>query len=149
MLDKQVYDLTESDINEHSVWYFPMDETVEDELTVRPLKDVNQIGDAQLIIKTQFIDSQNRQYLGYVYWGTPDTVDCIKPVMFTDESECISFWNGLSKPSWDEYGGSQAPLKEALPVRFETTAFPTIKSLSGSLKGLYYINDAGVTDFIF
>ena len=29
MCDKQVYDLTARDIEEHGVWYFPMDETVE------------------------------------------------------------------------------------------------------------------------
>lgn len=30
-----------SDINRHPIWYFPMDETVDDELTIRPLESLN------------------------------------------------------------------------------------------------------------
>ena len=52
--DKQVYELTIDDLDSCSVWFFPMDETVEDESTVRPLAEQEACSDFQIIVRTDF-----------------------------------------------------------------------------------------------
>jgi len=70
MCDKQVYDLTARDIEEHGVWYFPMDETVENELTVRPVltREPIDIG-FQIIVRTWFETRDGARNVGYIYWS--------------------------------------------------------------------------------
>lgn len=45
-----------------------MDDSVEDELTVRPLQAVESCADAQLIVRTNFEGRNGARYLGYLYW---------------------------------------------------------------------------------
>ncbi len=148
MLDKQVFDLTISDLNTYPVWYFPMDETVEDELTVRPVTDINDIGDSQVIVKTDFKDRNGKHYLGYIYWDKVKGVEVLKPIMFTSEDECVSFWNGIHTPTWDEYEESQQPIRHLFPIIFSSTAHSTLSSSSGTLTGLYYLDEHSLVQII-
>ena len=96
-MDKQVFDLTPRDFDETPVWFFPMDDSVEDEETVRPAEDASQIDDFQVVVKTHFYDQEGNGYLGYIYWGSPEKVEYLKPVMFfSDDGESgLTFWNGM------------------------------------------------------
>lgn len=148
MMDKQIYDLTEDDINQHPVWYFPMDETVEDELTIRPVDDLHGLGDAQIIVKTEYSDSKGAKYVGYIYWNTPDTVEDLKPILFTGNNECISFWNGIVKSPWGDCSPAQQCIRSYLPVQYKSYSFDRLYSLTGVLKGLYYYDDKYVVNYI-
>ncbi len=143
MLEKQVYDLTKNDINQHSAWYFPMDDSVEDELTVRPFNSGELSGDFQIIVRTVFADSKGKEYVGYIYWSDPDTIENIKPVLFVDNDNCITFWNGIIKPSWLDYGSVQQKIKKRLPLTYKSDVIANLHALSGTLEGLYYIDDNG------
>lgn len=55
MTDKQIYELAIDDLASFGVWYFPMDESAEDELTVRPLIDKETCTDAQIIVRASFV----------------------------------------------------------------------------------------------
>ncbi len=144
MYDKQIYDLTAQDINQYPVWFFPMDETVEDELTVRPVIGACLEGDFQVIVRTTFTDSKALQYIGYIYWSTPKVIGHIMPVMFTGVEECITFWSGIRQPSWSVYSASQQRLKDAFPIGYESDATVGLPSLTGTLKGLYFSNNNNV-----
>ncbi len=147
MMDKQIYDLTEDDINQHPAWYFPMDETVEDELTVRPVDDLHELGDVQIIVKTKFSDSQGNKYVGYIYWNTPSTVEDLKPILFTGNNECITFWNGIVKSTWSNYSPAQQSIKGCLPVQYKSYGLEHLHSLTGVLKGLYYYDDKDAINY--
>jgi hypothetical protein len=49
-----VYELTLDDFRHFGAWFFPMDESVEDELTVRPLVDKEVCSDYPIIVSTIF-----------------------------------------------------------------------------------------------
>lgn len=99
MADKQVYELTLQDLLEHGVWYFPMDETVEDELTVRPAGPGQGFEqDYQVIVRTTFESREGSRYLGYLYWHASAHVCDSQPVVFVGNSDCIAFWSGIATP---------------------------------------------------
>lgn len=56
MFEKQVYDLNEKDLIDHPVWYFPMDDTAQDELSIRPVEENFDFStsDYQFIVRTEF-----------------------------------------------------------------------------------------------
>lgn len=64
MSDKQVYELTIDDLDRYSVWFFPMDDTVEDELTVRPLAEQETCSDFQIIVRADFFGERHSVYRG-------------------------------------------------------------------------------------
>lgn len=139
---KQIYDLTMADLGEFPVWYFPMDDTVEDELSIKPLDSGNALfPDFRVIVKTHFYDSMGKLYLGYIYWCKDNSVNACQPVLFVNENTCISFWNGIVKPSWDVYGELPKTLRGRFPIRFESEEHYGLGKVDGTLKGLYYIDD--------
>lgn len=140
MNDKQIYNLTKSDIEQYPVWYFPMDDSVEDELTVRPMFSNSQHSDYQVIVMTKFTGNDEEEYVGYIYWSMPNVVQHIKPVIFTSEEACITFWNGITLPSWSDYDAEQQLLFNALPLKYSSIECQGLSSISGILNGLYYID---------
>ena len=147
MNDKQIYDLSRDDIRRYPVWYFPMDETVEDELTVRPIKANEKLpdGDYQVIVRTMFEGSDGQEYIGYLYWSDPPEISDIKPVVFTGDEDCVTFWNGMCEPSWNDYSSEQQALKNAFPLKYRSEAYDSLAVIFGELDGLYYLDDKGVT----
>lgn len=105
---KQIYDLTLSDLMMFSVWYFPMDETVEDELSIRPCTgSAEEIENFQVIVRTSFKDASGSKYIGYIYWCGTDDVSVCQPVLYFSESSYLAFYAGAIKPDWSE-GGDDA-----------------------------------------
>jgi hypothetical protein len=97
MADKQVYELAIDDLAYFGVWYFPMDESVEDELTVRPLLEKEACADAQIIVRTSFVGADGSSYLGYLYWDGSGKVEYLKPVILLEDGSSVTFWNGMVK----------------------------------------------------
>jgi len=142
MLDKQVYDLEKEDLIEHAVWFFPMDDTVEGELTVRPLQDYDLAMSHRLIVKTLFFDSEGYSYVGYIYWSQPNVIEDVQPVLFTGGNEgCITFWNGVVDPYWKDYIDEQQELKKRLPITYQSESLEGLEALSGTIEGLYFIDE--------
>ena len=140
-MDKEVFELTRDDIEEHPVWYFPMDDSVEDELTVRPFKGDCEPNEYQVIVKTTFQGSNGKEFTGYVYWSIPNTIEDIKPVVFTSNDECITFWNGLMEAKWNDYSSEQQTIRLSLPLKYSSSSCQGLSSISGVIEGLYYIDD--------
>lgn len=134
---KQVWDLTPADLESNAIWVFPMDESVEDEASVRPVRDGELASDRiQLIARAIFRDQGGRLLPGYIYPGCGSGVEDTQPVAWSD-SLCITFWNGFIKPSPDyvkeiRCAGLQWPLS------YEIDA-DGVKPQHGSLDGIYYL----------
>lgn len=142
MSDKQVYDLVKEDLERSPVWYFPMDSSVEDELTARPLLSAECGTDFQVIVRTSFYASNGAVCLGYIYWSEFQGIDTLQPVMFLDDC-AVSFWYGMSMPNWDDYPESARSLKGVMPIRFLSDAVCGLSSIEGVLNGLYYVGPDG------
>lgn len=145
MVDKQIYDLTVDDVTECGVWYFPMDDSVEDELTVRPLRDEEFCSDAQIIVRANFSGRDGAKYLGYVYWDGCTEVEYLKPVILLGDGTAISFWSGLIKPSWDDCSVLAQRLREGVPIKYVSEAVLGLPSISGELDGLGYLDGESVS----
>jgi hypothetical protein len=143
-MEKQLYDLVPEDLVKFPVWIFPMDDTVEDEETVRSVTDESQLEDLQVIVKTDFEDQAGNKYLGYVYWGEPKIVEYLKPVMFFDEAgeSGMAFWNGMIEPEDVDFDQAKGILNsKSFPIRFESAGFFGLYPIKGELKGIYYLDD--------
>ncbi|TKK33442.1 hypothetical protein PspCFBP13528_06975 [Pseudomonas sp. CFBP13528] len=138
MSDKQAYELTREDLINFSAWFFPMDATVEDELTVRPLTEKEACTAFQVLVRTSFVGARGSVYLGFLYWNSIALVEYVKPVILSEGGEAISFWNGIIKPQWN---GSEfsASLRADLPISYMSEPFVNLPSLRGKLEGLYYL----------
>jgi len=79
--DRQVYDLGPEDLAAHPVWWFPMDDTVTDEATVRPLAPGDPPAeDHRMIVATAFRTAVGVRFQGYVYVTIDDRVESRMPV---------------------------------------------------------------------
>ncbi|MFT4924635.1 MAG: hypothetical protein ACI8WB_000718 [Phenylobacterium sp.] len=146
-MDKEIFELTREDIEKYPVWYFPMDDSVEDELTIRPFKGDCGLNEYQVIVKTTFQDVNGKAFVGYIYWSMPNNIEDIKPVVFTSNDECLTFWNGLMPAAWSDYSSEQQKMKQSLPLKYSSNCCQGLSSISGIIEGLYYI-DGNNTRFI-
>ena len=146
-MDKQIFELTREDICNEPVWFFPMDESVRDELTVRPAQ-LSGPDERQRLVRAKFRAVNGEHYVGYVYWSQIHTVDRLQPVMFLTNDECITFWNGLIEPCWEKLGTVQQSVRSMLPIAFESEANPEMESISGVLEGLYFITETSTIAFV-
>lgn len=145
MLDKQIYDLNIDDILQCGVWYFPMDDSVEDELTVRPLHGEEYCTDAQVIVRAHFSGRDGSRYLGYVYWDGCTDVEYLKPVVLLGDGTAISFWSGLVKPSWDDCSELAQKVRGGLPFTYVSEEIFGLSPVSGELEGLGYLDGENVS----
>ena len=149
MCDKQIYDLTAQDIEEYGAWYFPMDETVEDELTVRPVDSKNVVDMGfQVIVRAWFETRRGDRYIGYIYWSNSSAIGHLQPVMFVGVDKCINFWSGMNEPVWESYPLEVQFIRSDLPVSFSSENVFELTSVSGMLQGLYSFKGGGVTAFV-
>lgn len=147
MVDKQIYDLNETDLLNCPVWFFPMDETVEDELTVRPgFKREDYEHDKQCIVRTRFETSAGKKCVGYIYWGEPEVIEYLKPAMFL-RGACINFWYGMMVPSFDDYIPIMDSPDKEFPIKFKSDEIDGLTSITGVLNGLYFVDDSGVVQY--
>lgn len=145
MTDKQVYELAIDDLARCGVWYFPMDESVEDELTVRPLLEKEVCADSQLIVRASFLGADNSRYLGYLYWDDSGRVEYLKPVILLEDGSSVTFWNGMVKPSWDDYSTRAQELRAVLPISYISEPLLELPEISGWLEGVYYLDEEKVS----
>jgi len=142
-MQKQIYDLVPQDLANNIVWIFPMDDTVDDEDTVRPVTDESQLNDLQVIVKTIFHTQDGSNFIGYIYWGEPSKVEYIKPVMFIDPSGQygISFWSGIIEPTDSDFDQAKGILNaKSFPIRFESENVFGLYAIRGELEGIYYLD---------
>ena len=136
-MSKQVYDLTSADIEREAVWVFPMDESVEDEASVRPARRGEVIPDGlQRIVRTFFRDRAGRVLLGYIYPGCGAGVEDARPVAWCG-GLCITFWNGMVRPSTG-YIKQVSDANLQWPLTYETDADEMLPQ-KGTLDGVYYL----------
>ncbi|CAM2943411.1 hypothetical protein [Vibrio neptunius] len=144
MIEKEIYELTRDDLKQYPIWYFPMDDTVDDELTIRPFDGDCQTNDCQVIARTVFFANDGSEYMGYIYWNNPNNVEDVKPVVFVNNEDCVTFWNGIVEANWSDYGEEQKELRSKLPLKYSSETVQGLESLSGKLEGLYYFEDENI-----
>ncbi|WDE02338.1 hypothetical protein [Thalassomonas actiniarum] len=93
-----------------------MDDSAEDELTVRPVTFDSQYHDSQVLVRAEFTGGGGKKYLGYLHWNQPADIESLQPVVFFDEEETISFWNGITQISRDDYTAEQQQIVYGLPL---------------------------------
>lgn len=142
-MDKQVYDLSYNDLANVGVWYFPMDESVEDEATVRPVYSAEQLLGFRIIIRSVFKDSNGGKYLGYMYWGSGGVED-LQPTIFLKKGGAVNFWSGMREPSWRKYPPVANMLKNALPISCMSEFLYGLPSINITLNDLAYFRDGSV-----
>jgi len=125
--DKQIWELTENDLHDVGVWCFPMDESVEDECTVRPC--VEEVGLA-IIVRAEFCDADGTRYLGYVHWSLVEHIGHRQPTLFLNDGTAVSFWGGIVKPSWDE--ASDEAKRISFPITFKSESLLGLTPMVGS-----------------
>jgi hypothetical protein len=115
-----------------------MDESVEDEASVRPVRGGEVVPDGlQRIARAVFRDRAGRALPGYIYPDCGSGVEDTRPVAWCDEL-CITFWNGMTEPSPDYL----ARIKDARlqwPLTYETDAHG-LQPQMGTLDGVYYLD---------
>ncbi|WP_411381634.1 hypothetical protein [Pseudomonas sp. MPB26] len=140
MSDKKIYELTIDDLDRYSVWFFPMDDTVEDELTVRPLAEQEACSDFQIVVRADFFGESGAVYRGYLYWDSNAAIEYLKPVVLSDKGDAVSFWSGIVTPAWEssEFADS---IRSELPISYASEPVFGLPSICGKLDGLYYLSD--------
>jgi len=121
-----------------------MDETVEDEATVRSVEPGQEIPEGlPMIIKCRFEDARGRSYSGYVYLDEGVDVETERPVLWAGDL-CLTFWNGMVEPS-EEYVANVAAAIPACawPIRYTSEEGGETPPMSGVLEGLYFVADLG------
>jgi hypothetical protein len=135
---KQVYELTAADLEREAVWVFPMDESVEDEASVRPLRPGEVVPDGiQRIVRAVFEDATSKVFPGYIYPGSGGSVEDTRPVAWCGNL-CITFWNGMIEPS-RTYLDQIKSANIQWPLTYETDAAEAANQ-AGSLNGVYYLD---------
>lgn len=133
---KQVFELTPADIEHEAIWVFPMDESAEDELSVRPVRNGEIVPDGlQRIVRAVFQDRSGRVLPGYIYPSCGNGVEETRPVAWCD-SLCITFWNGMIEPS-RAYLDKIRLAALQWPLTYRTDACG-VEPQQGTLDGLYY-----------
>ncbi|AQL36733.1 hypothetical protein [Pseudomonas syringae] len=145
MFDKQVYELKIEDLTQYEAWFFPMDDTAEDELTVRPLTRSEQSTDYQIIVRTTFSGKDGSQYLGYLYWDSSEQLEYLKPVILLEDGTAISFWDGMTEPSWENYSEHAKKVRKSLPLSYKSEALSGMPEISGIIEGLGYLDNDKVS----
>lgn len=145
MTDKQIYELNIDDLTRFGAWYFPMDESAEDELTVRPLLDKETCTDVQVIVRASFIGSDGSSYSGYLYWDDCGKIEYLKPVILLEDGSFVTFWNGMVEPSWADYSARAQELRSGLPFSYVSECLHELPKISGTLEGLYYLDEDNIS----
>ncbi len=141
---KQIYELTKRDLQEKPAWYFPMDESVEDEMSVRPAKIPGDIdNDLQIIVRTTFTTASDKKFIGYIYWNQTDATEYLQPVILTENGP-VTFWNGMMPPDEEYLERVRSEIGiSAFPIVFESEEFFNLSRICGELRGIEYINGNG------
>ncbi|TPW23430.1 hypothetical protein FH712_10055 [Marinobacter nauticus] len=138
---KQIWELTEPDIEKHPFWVFPMDEG-EDETEIRPARDM-ELNDpnSHLLVRARFTEYNGDEWLGYVIWSRPADIASCQPLLWRNR-EAIGFWFGITRPSSDDSS------KVSFPVVAKSEALPEFGAITLAIPGLCYADDSGAIRYI-
>lgn len=141
-MSKQVYELTAADLEREPIWVFPMDDSVEDEASVRPLRCGEVVPDGVMrIVRAVFTDREGRVLPGYIYPGYGSGVAETRPVAWCNDI-CITFWNGISEPS-PAYLDRIREVGLKWPITY-TTDVDGLEPQVGKLAGVYYLDGRAI-----
>ena len=141
---KKLIDIGPTEIQQCPVWVFPTD----DQETVIPAESSDDLEDYQIIVRCYFHTNKSKEYVGFIYWGRPNTVEYIQPCMFFDETgeSGIVFWNGMLKPSDEYIARVKMHLSEDdFPITYQSEPVLGLEQLEGTLEGIYYLAEDGST----
>ena len=135
---KSVYDINLADLAKHPVWYFPMGDFREDQ--VSPVLKPRELDARMVLVRTRFEDQESEPYYGYLYWGYPEKISYLKPDIFVGDFK-MSFYKAL-KPTTDAVGYAKSLFpKASWPIVFASEEHFGLKPITGSLEGLYYLGE--------
>jgi len=137
-----INNLTPKELSRFPVWYFPTDDGV----TIEPITKEEELSDYTVIIKALFLDSKQQEYIGYLYWGEPSTIEYIRPVMFLDEagSSEITFWNGMFEPEENDLVNLVKSC--ILPITYQSIEIFGLYPIRGVINRIYYLNNKRQVD---
>jgi len=98
IIRKQVYELTQEDLDKFSLWEFCSDEEDvegQDEATVKPSteSEVRGYSPGAYILTADVLFPDGAQGIGYVYSSEPNDIGCLQPNLAI-ETRQINFWLG-------------------------------------------------------
>lgn len=134
-MKKQIWEITESDLMNHPVWFFPMTEDEDsDEATVLPVSETETISiNTQSIVASEFTDNNGNKFFGYMYWAKPIRLEDNQPLMWVNGNP-TSFWFGIQEPSKEEM------LKLNFPIKVKSIPFSNHEAIEIEILGYGYIN---------
>lgn len=137
-MEKNINELTVKDFEISPVWYFPMDETVEDENSIIPASQTEVDYEGQMIVETDFVTNNDIRYKGFIYWEDSSDVTFAKPNLFID-NEWISIHLG-GFISEEKIQSLMGKMKDLFPISFKSKEAFGLRSISGIIDGLYYFD---------
>lgn len=137
-MEKNINELTIDDFEISPVWYFSMDETVEDEDSILPASQTEVDYEGLMIVRTDFVTDNNIKCMGYIYWENSSDITYAKPNLFINK-EWISIHLG-GFVSEDEIKLLLDKMTNFFPISFKSREVFGLNSISGQIDGLYYFD---------
>jgi hypothetical protein len=140
---KQVYNLTEHDLQSHSVWEFCSDEEEidgQDEATVRPSNEgeVSNSPPGRYIVAADLVLADGSQVAGYIYSCEPHDFGCTQPNVILADGQ-INFWFGIIPPNSDRlrvlYQRLGKSAASVFPILYQTRVPINDKLVKGTVEG--------------
>jgi hypothetical protein len=145
---KQVYELSPSDLKDHPIWEFALDEEGEegqDEATVRPWAGDEPLDPAagMFVVRAIFELADGTTLGGYL---TPlvegsTSIGTIQPIVVTDQGQ-VNFWCGAMAPSAEgirsQYAKIGRPSSSVFPCRYTSDVRIVGGSVTGSINGFMH-----------
>lgn len=134
-MNKQIWNLTQSDLEKYPVWYFPMiEDRFSDEATVSPASDSEAIDpNTQVVVCADFEDADGCTYIGYIYWQPGDQLEHAQPAMFVG-GQAVNFWFGITQPEKSEL------VKLAFPIVAVSRKVYDLEPKTIKIPGYGYLN---------
>ena len=124
---KQIVDLVPSDLEQHAIWEFALDEEGEegqDEETVRPRPDLTEADPRHglFVVRAELVARDGTRFTGFVTASEDDALSGLQPTIVTVRGQ-VRFWLGLHGPRPGEieeaYELLAKPAGQLFPLRFQ------------------------------
>ena len=138
-MNKKIWQLTEDDLKNNPVWYFPMsgDDGFDEEnvlpATLSQTNDPNTL----VVIAADFSDADGNEYFGYLYWGETE-LGYSQPCMYVNGA-AVTFWYGIVQPE------IKSLLKVKFPIHAVSRAEMGLQPLTINISGYGYLNEKNET----
>jgi hypothetical protein len=135
---KSIFELTPEDMRGDELWVMPMDETVDDDMSVRAAGNQVVPDGLMALFRCSFVDARGRDFVGYAFRDQQVNVEVIRPVVWVG-GVAFNFWNGIVTPS-AEYMAEVAEAfpPDCWPIRL-TSNSRHVDVMTYALRGIYYI----------